>query len=353
VKVARIVNILHLFFVDDVLIMTRENLQEWKEIAGILETFVSATGLEINIAKSSFHFAGIDENSLAPFRDLFPYNFFTLDVGFRYLGYFLKSSFYKSEDWRWLIQKFERRIDHWCNHWLTLGGRFVLIKAVLESQPVFWMTLAAVPNSVLVKIRQLIFSFLWSGCSERKHMHLCNWETIAKPKKVGGWGLRNLFLFNKALAANTLWRVLTKAGVWHNVIKDKYLPYISVATWFRSVSRSQGSASPIWKNLLKALPIIDHWLCWRPGSGLAIQVGRDCILGLGRQSILSSDLIYALKQQGITFLYQALNIARSDHLSSYWKEGSTLGLSGDLAKEWDDYQSVLSWGGYTVTGQRG
>jgi len=98
VKVAIIVNILHLFFVDDVLIMTRENLQEWKEIEGILETFVSATGLEINIANSSFHFAGIDENSLAPFRDLFPYNFFTLDAGFRYLGCFLKSSFYKSED---------------------------------------------------------------------------------------------------------------------------------------------------------------------------------------------------------------------------------------------------------------
>jgi hypothetical protein len=121
VKVAIIVNILHLFFVDDVLIMTRENLQEWKEIAGILETFVSSTGLEINIANSSFHFASIDENSLAPFRDLFPYNFFTLDASFRYLGYFLKSSFYKSEDWHWLIQKFEWRIDHWCIHWLTLG----------------------------------------------------------------------------------------------------------------------------------------------------------------------------------------------------------------------------------------
>jgi hypothetical protein len=135
--------------------------------------------------------------------------------------------------------------------WLTLGGRFVLIKVVLESQPVYWMTLAAVPNLVLVKIRQLIFSFLWSGCSDRKQLHLCRWEAIAKPKKVGGWGLRNLFLFNKALATNTLWRVLTKTGIWHTVIKDKYLPYVSVATWFRSVSSSQVSASQTWKIFLK------------------------------------------------------------------------------------------------------
>jgi hypothetical protein len=40
-------------------------------------------------------------------------------------------------------------------------------------------------------------------------------------------------------------------------------------------------------------------------------------------------------------MYEAHNNARTDLLSSYWKEGSTLGLSGDLAKEWDDYWSVL------------
>jgi hypothetical protein len=108
--------------------------------------------------------------------------------------------------------------------------------------------LGAVPNSVLVKIRQLIFSFLWSGCSERKRMHLCNWETIARPKKAGGWGLRNLFFFNKALAANTLWRVLTKAGIWHNVIKDKYLPYSSVSTWFRRSIDHRGRRLRFGKN---------------------------------------------------------------------------------------------------------
>jgi len=45
VKVARIVNIIHLFFVDDVLIISRENIKEWKKITEILETFISATGL--------------------------------------------------------------------------------------------------------------------------------------------------------------------------------------------------------------------------------------------------------------------------------------------------------------------
>jgi len=64
-------------------------------------------------------------------------------------------------------------------------------------------------------------------------------------------------------------------------------------------------------------------------------------MGLGEQFILSSGLIDALNHHGITYLYQALNIARTNHLSSYWKDGATLGLFGDLAKEWEDYQSVL------------
>jgi hypothetical protein len=45
VKVTRLVKILHIFFVDDVLLMTKENLQEWREIEIILKTFCRASGL--------------------------------------------------------------------------------------------------------------------------------------------------------------------------------------------------------------------------------------------------------------------------------------------------------------------
>jgi hypothetical protein len=159
IKVARITKILHLLFVDDVLILTRACVAEWKVIVGLLKTFLHASGLEINVEKSTFHVAGVEESGLAPFKEFFPFNYVPIEYSFRYLGYFLKTNCYKAEVWQWLIKKFERRIDHWCNRWLSLGGRLVLIKVVLESQPVYWMSLAAVPNSVLVKLCQLIFSF--------------------------------------------------------------------------------------------------------------------------------------------------------------------------------------------------
>jgi hypothetical protein len=139
VKVSRIVKILDLFFVDDVLIMTNDSLQEWNEIKYILNIFCSASGLKINWTKSTFHYARIQGASLEIFKDVFPYNVVDLSEGFRYLGYFLKDDSYKALDWTWLVSKFEKRIGHWCNRWLSLGGYFTLIKAVLECQHVFWM----------------------------------------------------------------------------------------------------------------------------------------------------------------------------------------------------------------------
>jgi hypothetical protein len=123
------------------------------------------------------------------------------------------------------------------------------------------MVLAAIPVTVLKMIRRLIFTFLWTGGNEKKHLHLCRWDSIAKPKMVGGWGLRNIFLFNKYLASNSLWCVLSQDGIWHRVIIGKYISHIFVLSWLRQTFNSPTNASLIWRSLLKYVHIIQHWLC--------------------------------------------------------------------------------------------
>ena len=51
--------------------------------------------------------------------------------GFKYLGFFLKPSGYIVKDWRWLIKKIVWKFKSWVGRYLSLGGRLVLIKAVL------------------------------------------------------------------------------------------------------------------------------------------------------------------------------------------------------------------------------
>jgi hypothetical protein len=150
VKVSRVVKILHLIFVDDVLIMTKASIEEWKLVKLILEQFCSASGLQINFDKSTFHHSGLDDVELEVSR-YFCLQFHGFDDRFQVSGLFYQSAEIDFEDWRWLLKKFDKRIKHWCNRWLTLGGRCILVKAVLESQAVYWMALAAVPAYVLQK----------------------------------------------------------------------------------------------------------------------------------------------------------------------------------------------------------
>jgi len=98
IKVSSTIKILHLLFVDDVLIMTNDSLQEWKEIKEILKTFCCATGLSINWEKSTFHFANLQQQILDKLKDIFPYTFTHFSTGLKYLGYYLKADSYKLAD---------------------------------------------------------------------------------------------------------------------------------------------------------------------------------------------------------------------------------------------------------------
>jgi len=137
IKVSRITNIFHILFIDDIILMTNGSVQEWIEIKRIVQCFCSVTGLVVNLSKSTVHHVGLSEMEISALKLIFPYNFSDLSAGFKYLGYFLKEGLQKSSEWNWIITKVEKKIKHWSFHWLSLGGRFVLCKTVLEILPFY------------------------------------------------------------------------------------------------------------------------------------------------------------------------------------------------------------------------
>ena len=133
--------------------------------------------------------------------------------------------------------------------------------------------------------------------------------------------------------AKTLWRGLTMDGIWQKILKDKYLPSLSVSNWFRLENSCFEVSSSIWKNLQKSKPLLDHWLCWEVGIETSIQVGRDLLMGLGRCSILSPSLQSALKHRGILFLFQVRNSPTISPTSTYWKDVTEMALTDDQSIE--------------------
>ena len=47
------------------------------------------------------------------YETIFPFEPRPLDVGLKYLGFYLKPNGYKKNDWDWLIEKVEKRIKIW------------------------------------------------------------------------------------------------------------------------------------------------------------------------------------------------------------------------------------------------
>lgn len=61
IRISRLTKILHLLFVDDVLILSKESLTEWKVIDNIINLFCKASGLSVNINKYTVHFEGLSD----------------------------------------------------------------------------------------------------------------------------------------------------------------------------------------------------------------------------------------------------------------------------------------------------
>ena len=124
----------------------------------------------ISLDKSSFLYNNVAEDIRLDIGRFLAYKMEYITLGFKYLGYFLKPLGYCVNDWKWLIQRYERKISHWAQKFLSMGGRLTLIQVVLSSIPVYWFNLAPIPVSVLNKLRSITFSFLW-GSSDNHYRY--------------------------------------------------------------------------------------------------------------------------------------------------------------------------------------
>ena len=210
----------HLLFADDILIFCNSMPAQLSYLRSLFLLFEAASDLKVNLTKSTFipvkNVEQVD-SSVCILRC----GVATLSV--KYLGFPLGASFKAKHIWDGVIEKIEHRLASWKMLYLSKGGRVTIIKSTPANMPTYYLSLFPLPVSVAKHIEKLQCNLLWGGMGEEFKYHLVKWSKVCTLIKEGGFGIRNLLMFNRALLGKWLWRYgLKRDARWRVVVDSKF-----------------------------------------------------------------------------------------------------------------------------------
>ncbi|GER55378.1 heat stress transcription factor A-7b [Striga asiatica] len=185
----------HLLFADDLLILCKAEMSQANKILHILQDYSHFTCQRVNIEKSSIYFS----------RNTTP------DVQ-----------------------------DRCCQ--------------ILN---VFTMSCFLLPVGLFKEISSACAGFWWSkGDNTQRGIHWKAWDQMTLPKPQGSLGFQDIQIFNEALIAKQIWRLLTQPQLWvSRIIKAKYYSDSSILAAERKVN-----ASWLWNSWLKVRDNCAKWM---------------------------------------------------------------------------------------------
>jgi hypothetical protein len=208
-------------YADDTLCIGEATVENLWTLKAVLRGYEMSSGLKVNFYKSCVMGVNVSEEFLAMAS-----NFLNCRVGtipFKYLGLPVGANPRKMSTWEPMITVVRNRLGSWGNKYVSLGGRIVLINAVLNAILIFYLSYMKMPKKVwkeLVKIERV---FLWAGLTKITKTCWVRWDVICRPKKEGGLGVRDLRLVNISLLAKWKWKLLSHDDeLWKDVVVARY-----------------------------------------------------------------------------------------------------------------------------------
>lgn len=264
--------ITHLMYVDDLVIYCRTFIEKVVEATKCLQTYCRWTRQDINWTKSSIHFS---RNVSSQLRGEI-----TRAMGIqeckhkgKYLGHPFCQLKNKTKAYSDILEKLKNELTRWRKISLSIAGRLVLTKAVIQSISSFTMHVMLLPKSILGKIERRSRDFLWGHSEQKKHhLYLKAWDTICVPKAGGGLGLRRWKIWIRFSSLNYPGTCLPYGKkTWVKLIKAKYLWGIQML----DAQRSTTTVSWIWGSLLQTIKILRQGVCYQLCVSSSLRIKED------------------------------------------------------------------------------
>nr|GEV98145.1 putative RNA-directed DNA polymerase, eukaryota, reverse transcriptase zinc-binding domain protein [Tanacetum cinerariifolium] len=151
------VSISHLFYADDVMFIGKWSLENVNALMIMLHCFFLASGLKINVQKSSLSGIGVLPSTVHNMATMFGCS--ASNLPFSYLGVKMGANMKRTSSWDAVINKVTTKLSSWKAKTLSAGGRLTLVKSMLGAIPTYYMSLFKVPMGVLNRLESLQNSF--------------------------------------------------------------------------------------------------------------------------------------------------------------------------------------------------
>jgi len=164
-----------------------------------------------------------------------------------YLGVPIGSNMNRVDNWKGVIDKFKSRLSKWKAKLLSVRGRLTLIKAVLGSIAIYYMSIFRTPMAVVNILESIRNNFFIGANMEERKATWIKWKKTMASKRDGGLGIGSLYGFNRALLFKWKWRfVVSPDAYWAKILKGLYGDKAGLDGKF-----PQDSAGSMWGNILK------------------------------------------------------------------------------------------------------
>nr|ABA98510.1 retrotransposon protein, putative, unclassified [Oryza sativa Japonica Group] len=163
-------SISHLLFADNTLLFFKAKREEAVVIKEVLECYADGTDQLINPGKCSIMFGDISDLSIRQ-EISSVLQVANSDFDDKYLGFPTPQGRMHKGKFQNLNERIWKRTMLWGKKFLSAGGKEILIKAVLQSIPVYVMSLFKLPGSVCNDLVKAIRNFWWGADNGKRKTH--------------------------------------------------------------------------------------------------------------------------------------------------------------------------------------
>ncbi|XP_071694839.1 uncharacterized protein [Rutidosis leptorrhynchoides] len=237
----------HLQYADDTIFFGVWNDGNIRNLMKLLKCFELTSGLKVNYHKSNLIGIGVDNVEVENVARIFGCK--VSSTPFIYLGLPVGGNMKRVESWALVVSKFEKRLSDWKARSVSFGGRLTLVKAVLNSLPLYYFSLFRAPPCVIKHLESVRRSFFWGGAGNKSKLAWVKWDDMILPYCEGGLNLGSLKCKNMALIGKWWWRFKTETNsLWVKVISSIYGYSGRLAL---NDSSHFGSFKSIWNDIIK------------------------------------------------------------------------------------------------------